>query len=219
MPKSKSISANERLALLEKARDRIVAADDLETLSAQPMADMLGVSWPTLRAWTRLPDIAASDAFVVGSHGIEWEFKPLATVDALLAHFRGELAKRQNANRRMVEATGIEVADDDAGQLDLADLQRQMQLTIMVQEAKTKQERLVRAETITDFMRGYNQATIEAVMGVGAKIDPTGALPAAVRAEMTEALRNVAVEINSKCRDFIGRFGARPIETGDPRGM
>ena len=212
MPQPVSISA--RIEALEAAERRISAIDEVK-LSSKPMAELLSVTWPTLRGWCDLPVFTDRGAFVRGGNGIEWEFNPRKTVDALLAHFRGELGKRQDRNRRVVESVGLQMDPGEAGNIDMAELTKQVNLTLAIQESKMKASGYVPATDLRDFLRGYNQAAVSAVLGVGSKIDPTGALPASIRTAMTEELRKVAVGIQAMCSKFVGEFGAGTHEAGD----
>ncbi|MGN6290404.1 MAG: hypothetical protein ACTHNA_14210 [Sphingopyxis terrae] len=212
------VSISAHIERLEAAERRISAIEETK-LSSRPMADALSVSWPTLRKWCDLPTFADSGAFVRGGNGIEWEFDPKKTVAALLAHFRGEIARRQDRNRRVVESVGLDMDPDEAGRIDMAELTKQVNLTLAIQENKMKSGGYVPATDLRDFLRGYNQSAVSAVLGVGSKIDPTGALPASIRTAMTEELRKVAVGMQSMCSKFVGEFGAGLNEAGDRGSM
>lgn len=210
-----AISTSARIEGLEAAQRRIEGLDE-GTLSSKPMAEILGVTWNALRAWCNtLPAFDGTGAFIRGGQGIEWEFNPSKTVEALLAHFRGEMEKRQDRNRRVVESVGIQMDSDEAGRIDMAELTKQVNLTIAIHEQKMKAGGFVPAGRLGDFLKGYNQTAIEAVLGVGTAIDPTGVIPANIRAAMTEELRTVAAKMQSRCSAFIGECSAGLIETGD----
>lgn len=215
---AQTVSISSRIEALEAAERRISTIEATK-LSSMPMAEALSVSWPTLRRWCDLPAFADSGAFVRGGNGIEWEFDPKKTVAALLAHFRGEMTKRQDRNRRVVESVGLDMDPEEAGRIDMAELARQVNLTLAIQENKMKSGGYVPATDLRDFLRGYNQSAVSAVLGVGSKIDPTGALPASIRTAMTEELRKVAVGMQSMCSKFVGEFGAGLIEEGDRGSM
>ncbi len=218
MPQPISISA--RIEALEAAKRRIEALDECEKMSSRPMSDLLGVTWPSLRKWCdSFQSFSDSGAFVRGGNGIEWEFDPQATVDALLAHFRGEMAQRQDRNRRVVESAGIHMDSVEAGQIDIAELKKQVDLTIAIQEQKMRMGGYTPSPKVSEFIRGYNQAAIGAVLGTETTIDPTGILPPNIRAAMNEELRKVAVTLNQRCTEFIRSFGAGSVEMGDRRAM
>lgn len=213
---AQSMSTSARIEALEAAKRRIEALDDEASRTSKPMAELLGVTWNTLRGWCNtIASFEGSSAFVRGGNGIEWEFHPGKTVDALLDHFRSEIAKRQDRNRRVVESVGLDMDPDEAGRIDMAELTKQVNLTLAIQENKMKAGGYVPASDLRDFLRGYNQAAVSAVLGVGSKIDPTGALPASIRTAMTEELRKVAVGMQTMCGKFVGEFGAGLNEAGD----
>lgn len=216
---AKPISIAARIEALEAAKRRIEALEHAENLSSKPMHELLGVSWPTLRGWCDFREFDESGAFVRGGNGIEWSFDPQKTIATLLAHFNNELDQRQDRNRRVVQSVGLDMDDEEAGRIDMADLSKQVTLTIAVQEQKMKAGGYVPAARLGDFLKGYNQAAVEAVLGVGTKIDPTGTLPASIRAAMTEELRSVAAKMQSRCSAFIGESSAGLIEAGDRRRL
>lgn len=211
-------SENARILQLKAARERALQSPDIETLSMQPMAEMLGVSLPTLRGWCdKIAEADIGGAFSRGGLGKEYSFKPLATIDTFLAHFEGKIVAQKARNRRIVEATGIEVDDDDVG--DLEEVQRRLRLTMMITDQRRMQGEYTRTSRVAEYVRGYNQTVVERIMGVGTKIDPTGQLPAAVRAQVTEALREVAADVAASARAFIGELSAGSQQKGVGGGM
>jgi len=217
---AQKISTTSRIEALEAASRRIDTMDDDLTLSSTPMAEALGVTWNTLRGWCDTVEaFEGSGAFVRGGNGIAWEFHPRKTVDALLAHYRGEISKRQDRNRSFVASMGITMDEREAEVIDIAELSKQVSLTLAIQESKMKQGGYVPVHRVVEFLRAYNQAAVQGILGVGTKSDPTGALPATVRATMNDELRSVAVGLQKQCSKFIGEFGAGLIETGDRGAM
>lgn len=215
-----SMSTSARIEALEAAKRRIDALEDDTAITSRPMSELLGVTWPTLRGWCNtLPAFDGSDAFVRGGNGIEWEFTPSKTVDTILAHFRGELASRQDRNRRVVESAGIDMDPNEASRIDIVDLKKQVDLTIAIQQQKLAMGGYIPAAKFIEVMRGYNQAAIGAVLGTDTLIDPTGALPPDIRAAMNEALRSVAATMNQRCADYIRSAGAGSFEAGDRRAV
>lgn len=216
MPQPVSISA--RIEALEAAERRISLSEEPK-LSSKPMAEALSVTWPTLRSWCDLPAFDEAGAFVRGGNGIEWEFNPAKTVSTLLAHFRGEMARRQDRNRRVVESVGLDMDPTEAEHIDIVDLKKQVDLTIAIQQQKLAMGGYIPAAKFIEVMRGYNQAAIGAVLGTDTLIDPTGALPPDIRAAMNEALRSVAATMNQRCADYIRSAGAGSSEAGDRRAV
>lgn len=214
MPKPISISA--RIAALEAAKRRIDALENIENMSSRPMADILDVTWPTLRNWCEFRSFEGTGAFVRGGNGIEWAFDPAKTVDTLLAHFRADMAERQDRNARIIASTGVELSDSEPIG-DIGEIDRQLALTMRVAEMKEKQGRYIPAEQVREFLRGYNQLVIESIMGVRSQVDPTGQLPAGVAKAVNDGLIKVATEIQQKCTSYIGEQRAGLHETGVAR--
>lgn len=213
------VTTTARIDALEAAKKRIDALEDDIVLQSKPMAEALGIHWNALRGWCDFPIFEGSNAFIRGGNGIPWEFNPRKTVDALLEHFRGEISKRQNRNRSFVASMGITMDDREAENIDIGELSKQVSLTLAMQEHKMKQGGYVPVHRVVEFLRAYNQAVVQGVLGVGTKSDPTGTLPATVRATMNDELRSVAVGLQKRCSNFIGEFGAGLIETGDRGAM
>lgn len=213
------VTTTARIDALEAAKKRIDALEDGIVLQSKPMAEALGIHWNALRGWCDFPIFEGSDAFIRGGNGIPWEFDPRKTVGALLEHFRGEISKRQNRNRSFVASMGITMDDREAETIDIGELSKQVSLTLAMQEHKQKQGGYVPAQSMSEFLRGYNQAAVQAVLGVGSKIDPTGTLPASIRAAINEELRSVAVAMQLRCSQFVGDSGAGFVEAGDRGAM
>jgi hypothetical protein len=215
---AQSVTTTARIDALEAAKKRIEALEDGIVLQSVPMAELLGIHWNALRGWCNFPIFEGSGAFIRGGNGIAWEFDPRKTVDTLLAHFRGEISKRQDRNRNFVASMGITMDEREAETIDIGELSKQVSLTLAMQEHKMKQGGYVPVHRVVEFLRAYNQAVVQGVLGVGTKTDPTGNLPATVRATMNDELRSVAVNLQKRCSNFIGEFGAGLIEPGD-RGV
>lgn len=216
---AQAITTTARIEALEAAKRRIGALEDGIVLQSVPMAEVLGVHWNALRGWCNFPIFEGSGAFIRGGNGIAWEFDPRKTVDTLIEHFRGEIAKRQNRNRSFVASMGITMDEREAENIDIAELSKQVSLTLAMQEHKQKQGGYVPAVRMSEFIRGYNQAAVQAVLGVGSKIDPTGTLPPSIRAAINEELRSVAVAMQRRCSQFVGDPGAGFVEAGDRGAM
>lgn len=191
---------------------------DIETLSMQPMAEMLGVSLPTLRGWCdKIAEADIGGAFSRGGLGKEYSFKPLATIDAFLAHFEGKIVAQKARNRRRAEAAQLDVAEEDVG--DIAEIERLVRLTVMVTDLRIKQEQYQPSEKVVNLARPLFQRIVGRIMGVGTKIDPTGRFPAPVRAEIDEAMREIAADVHADALEFIGEFSAGSQQKGVGGGM
>ena len=91
-----------RLEALKRVKARLRRFAKGETLSAAPMAEFLGVTWPTLRDWCNdFPALEASGAFVRGGNGIEWVFRPREMHRGLTAEFDAQIKAGRKRTARV----------------------------------------------------------------------------------------------------------------------
>lgn len=191
-----------RLKRLEAAREKVAKLKRGETLSAQPMALLLGVSWPTLREWCdTLPGFADKGAFVAGGNGVEYAFHAKQTLDFLLKHFRGVLARQAEDSRRISKAVGVTLPTAETP--SLAETKDLVNLTLTVVEAAERQGHYTRSDQVADFIEGYNEAVVSGILGVRTKVDPNGKLSPALRRQVDEYLRSVAASAHAKAQKYI----------------
>lgn len=188
---AQTVSISSRIEALEAAERRISAIEETK-LSSKPMAEALSVSWPTLRAWCDLPAFADSGAFVRGGNGIEWEFDPKKTVAALLAHFRGEIARRQDRNRRVADAAGFEIDPDEAGRLDIVELSRQNRLMTEVFESQVRRGDFVKRTHHEATVSGVYRGVRDGTLAILPTLDPTGRL---FSLEQRKEIERVTIEM------------------------
>lgn len=191
-----------RLARLDAARAKIAALKRGETLSAIPMAKVLGVGWPALREWCdTLPGFAESGAFVAGGNGVEYAFRPKKTLDFLTKHFRGVLDRQAADSRRISKAVGVTLPAAETP--SLAETKDLVNLTLTVVAAAERQGQYVRADEAAAFIEGYNETVVSGILGVRTRVDPNGKLPIAVRRQVDEYLRSVAAGAHARAQKFI----------------
>jgi hypothetical protein len=211
-----SIDISARIDGLERALKRADALDKDVVLDTAPMAQLVGVSWVSIRKWIdTFPEFDDTDCFVRGGPGVRWEIKPKATIEKLIEHFKGEREKRTNQNRKVAQQVGLEQGDEAPA--DLNELSKQVSLTLTLTEAKHKQGGYVSSAKVSDFLVGYNTAAVNGVLGVKAQVDPTGVLPPDVNAAMDERLRTVAVSMSKSVELFVKEFDAGFVQNGDSR--
>lgn len=199
---------------LESALERAKELPADAILDAQPMAQLVGVSWPSLRAWCDDIDaLAKAKCFIRGGNGVKWQFKPLLTVETLLGYFRAEAERRSQNNRRLQQSVGVQLPETErAATLD--ETRQLVRLTLEVTQAKMDQGEYTPTATVADFLDGYNRTVVEAIMGVETEIDPTGKLEPMVRQAVNEALRSVATRVHANAEKFIGEYRARTQQAG-----
>jgi hypothetical protein len=183
-----------RLRNLESALERAKKVKRGAVMSAEPMRELLRVSWPTLRQWCRdIPGFAESGAFVGGGNGVDYEFKPVATVKFLLKHFRAEqdarLAKAREV-RRLVGAEQLAGLPDD---IDIDELRKVVQLQGQLIEARVKAGELVDAEKVRNALAGLFTKMQQAGVKAASEQDPTGQWPPEIRESFDDAVSNVLV--------------------------
>ena len=138
-------------------------------------------------------------------------------MQVLLDLFRGEVERRRNRNRQTVEAIGLDVGSDDVG--DISEVSRLVSLTNQVMEMKIKQGRYAPVDRTATLFRQHNQRTVERILGVGTRLDPTGKLPADVRETFDEGLRMVAAEVAAEGARLEKDFRAGSEQAGDSTAM
>jgi hypothetical protein len=205
-----------RIKRLEAAEQRAKAFGPKETVTFQPMRELINVTRPTLAGWcNEIEGFEDSGCFVRGGNGIEWAFNPRKTVAYLLKHFRAVAAGQAAKSRKLTKAVGVTLSDGDEA-MSMAEVKDRLGLTLALVAATEKQGGYVPAVEVSDFIAEYNQAVIDGIMGVATLTDPQGNLPPAVRKSIDEFLRSLALAVQQKAQRAIETFnaGAEPIRTG-----
>jgi len=179
-------------------------------LDAKPMAELIGINWPTLRDWIdATPEVEAKGAVKRGGNGVPWEFKPLATINQLTKRFEVSVERQAARNRKVRQATGINLPDAE-DTASFAETKQMVDMTIAVVSAKERQGSYVPATLLAAFLAEYNQVVTSAILGVKTKADPNGNLPPHVRAAVDDYLRGVASQVHAKAEKFVKEtMGAR----------
>lgn len=175
-------AGNSLAARLRKLEAALTKAQGLKRgtkLSFEPMMQLLGVSRPVLRGWcNELPGFAESRAFVGGGNGIEYEFKPVATIRFLIRHFEGEQAKRVEKAKQLRKAIGADVLENLPDDMTVEEIVKAVQAARAVREEQENQRGLVKVSVAADaFDRTFNRM-LQAGIQAGREQDPTGQWPA-----------------------------------------
>ena len=143
-------------------------------LSAEPMAQLLGVSWPTLRKWTRdIPGFEASKAFSGGERGMAYQFWPVGTVNFLIKHFRREAQKRSAATKKVREVIGTDVLGEEDNGMSLDDMQKAIRVRAAMIDQQVREGRLMDAGVVCDAATAEKfENAVESIM---VKIQSAGA--------------------------------------------
>lgn len=163
-----------RLKALEAARIR--AKKELgrgETLTSRPMAALLGVSWNTLRKWTQEIDgFAQSGAFEIGGQGVDYVFKPMKTIDWLVAHFKRERQKRNKKILTNARLSNIKAVIKEQDIHEIEDPVKILRTQSLVRERQVEDGELAPSEKY----RAQNAKMIEAMnmafSGCLQRVDP-----------------------------------------------
>jgi hypothetical protein len=203
-PKS---SLTARLQKLEAAQARADKVPRGTRLTAKPMAEMLGVTWISLKDWcNEIAKLESSGAVVRGGNGVEWSFEPKRTVKILTEHFKGVQTRQAAKSREVAASVGVTLPEGEAP--SMAETKDLVNLTLSVTKAAEDQGRYVLADDMVRFVTGYNQEVVDAILGVRTSVDPNGNLPAHVRSAIDDHLRRVATAVHGRAARFIGEFGA-----------
>ena len=192
---------------LTLARERAKELPRGTVLASLDMSKLIGVNWPTLRAWCDdVPALEMNGAVVRGGNGTKYEFKPLKTIDGLLRHFRAIQAsalKKQKRVRQMVGGGALASIPDE---FSVDELQKLITLSIKVQEQLERQGRLVDADKVRSTLAVTFSAIQQAALRAAMDQDPTGQWPAHIRESFETAMRNVLKAIEAAARDCMSRF-------------
>ena len=173
------------------------------------MAELLALGWPTLRDWVdATPALEAKGAVKRGGNGVPWEFKPLRTIDILIAHFTARTEKQAQKNKAIRKAVGVSLPDDEDA-ATFVETKQMVDMTLSVHAAKDKQGAYTPAAEVAAFLEGYNQHVVAAIFGVRTQVDPNGNLPPQVRAQVDDYLRSVATHVHAEASKYIEEQRAR----------
>lgn len=199
-PKS---SLTGRLQKLEAAQARADKVKRGTRYSAKPMAEMLGVTWTSLKDWCdEIAKLESSGAVVRGGNGVEWSFEPKRTVRILVEHFKGAQDRQAKKSREITSAVGVTLTDDGEAP-SLSETKDLVNMTVTVVSAAEKQHRYTLSSDVLAFLEGYNQRVLDGILGVRTKVDPNGNLPPHVRASIDNYLRQVATAVHGEAARFI----------------
>lgn len=164
-----------RLRRLDAAKAKAAKLKRGTVLSASPMAELLGVSWPTLRDWCDdVPGFAESGVFTRGGNGVEWEFQPGRTIAFLSGHFKREQAASAKRARRVRQAVGGKALADVPDDYSLDELGKMVRLSRELREERERQGQLVEAEKVRVALRLMMSRIQSAALRAAQEQDPNG---------------------------------------------
>lgn len=186
MAAAKHLDPKVRLPRLESAKQRAPKKRGA-MLSAVPMAELLGVSWVTLRDWCdTLQGFDDSGCFTRGARGTEWQFRAVKTINWLTRYFEKVLADQESRSRGTARALGMAEDAVPTG-FSLAEVDRSLAIVGKVQAEKIAQAKWVSADQVREILRNLMVMSRDHILGVAQVSDPNGVFPPEIREKVERA--------------------------------
>lgn len=193
-----------RLRRLEAALPKAKKLKRGSTLTAKPMAELIGVTWPVLRGWCDdVPGFEESGVFVRGGNGIEWDFKPVASIRFLMKHFEAEKQARVEAARRIRRAVGGGALEAVPDEYSLDDMAKMVRLSHQVQDHKIRQGELVAAEGVRNPLQRVFSRMQAAGLRAAQEADPNGRWSAETRQAVEDVSRSILLAQERAAQDCL----------------
>lgn len=174
------------------------------TLTSEPMAELLNVSWETLRQWTnKLDGFDASKAYKRGGRGKEWAFKPVQTIEWLIAYHQNILDGQIEQTRRTEKALGMEQGSLPAG-VSIGDVDKTLSVIGKMEEQKRLQGLYVLKKDHEAVLQLIAQAATRRILNMAQVVDPNGILANELREKIDEAA-NTQAALYSQDIERIGK--------------
>jgi hypothetical protein len=163
---------------IERLKMALPAARKLkpnETLTAKPMAELIGVRWPTLREWVdECPGLESAGAVLRGGQGTEYIFRPKAAINALIKHFGSQVAQAAKKARRTRQIIGAESMLDVPEDFSLDETRKLLDTAIRFQDAKVNSGELVRRNHVVAILNRTFPEMLHAGLLAAQQADPNG---------------------------------------------
>ncbi len=201
------ISIDQRIERLRQAADRARALKRGTTLTAKPMAELLGVSWDVLRGWVNTIDGLEEAAQVQrGSHGIPWIFKPLKTCNALTKHFKQVQREESDRAKKQIKVAAGATIEPPREAMSLRDMRDLLVLNREVTDEQERQGKLANAEAIKAILQHVFGEMQAAGINTAQRLDPNGAWSAETRAIVDEVVRELMTEQERAAHEALSSF-------------
>lgn len=186
-----------------------------KALSSGPMCELIGVHWNSLRKWTQdFPGFEESGAFERGDRGMNYQFKPLATVKFLIAHFNAEAARRAAAAKQVRDAIGANLLEGLPQDVPLADTSKGIAVRRDLIRQQEEERQLVRVATVEDVTIGAWDRMRDVIFAAADKEDPTGKWDPETRAIVDRVLARVATDQHEVASEYVSSCRPAPAESG-----
>lgn len=182
------LSPQARLAQLRVAKKRADAHSARATLTAEPMAKLLGVSWQgALRRWcNELQGFEQSGCFVRGGQGIEWTFRVRKTTDWLIRYFEREEQALKVKSSKAERLLGMQEGSLPPG-TDIREINSLISAVKQVIQMRIEAGELVKLSDVEDIIRSLLSGVVDRISAIPAMVDPNGKWPL----EYKQALESV----------------------------
>lgn len=178
-----------------------------EVLSAKPMAELLGVSWNSLRDWCdSFEGFEASGCFQRGGNGVEWQFNAVATILWLRHHFTLERERAEGESRRLKQIVGGDALDVLPDTFDLDQVAKMIRVSTELQAAKVKAGQLIDAGNAASALRQCFSQMQQAVLRAAQEQDPTGQWPPEIRESFEDATRTILLRMEQAGEACLGQL-------------
>lgn len=165
-------------------------------LTADPMAELLGLSWVALRTWCNdIPGFEADKHFVRGGNGIEWQFKPVASIQFLIKHFTAEQQRGIQRRRAVRQAIGSSVIDDIDEDLSLEEIDKIIRLQTRLREERERQGQLIDRTVAEDAIAKMVASMQRAGLQAAREQDPTGQWPPEISESFENAVNSLILHM------------------------
>jgi hypothetical protein len=134
-----------------------------------------------------------------GSEGVEWEFEARKAIDHLLKQARSRLADRERNIEKLVALAGIRVDPKlMPTTMSLAELREVDRLQAQAQKRKIEQGEYVPAVEHRQVIGIIFDMVRETFLSVATEVDSSGLWPSEISGEVSDHLRNKAVEFQAR---------------------
>lgn len=196
------LSPAARLTQLRVAKKRADKLGVKATLTAEPMAELLGVSWQgALRRWCDLPGFEQSGCFVRGGQGIKWTFKVRKTTDWLIRYFEREESALKAKSRRTEQVLALPEGTMPDG-YTLMEVDKSIGIFQRIAEQKREAGEWVPKAHVEDIFREVLTAARDHVLGVIGVADPNGVFPPEIRERVERATVAQAAAFAERCAEI-----------------
>lgn len=203
-PKS---SLTGRLQKLEAAQAR---ADKLKRgtrLSAKPMAELLGVTWTSLKDWCdEIAKLESSGAVVRGGNGVEWSFEPRQTIRILIDHFQRLERRQKTRTQKFASAVKVELPDDETP--EITEIRLHQEIGRNNRKEMVEQAQLSSTEANERLHKTFAERIPLRIMSIVTKADPFGKWPPAYRAALERSCREACGELFDDGVDIFEEYRA-----------